>query len=398
MTTRFLEEPGELARHARVGELARPRPRMSMLEELGRARFVSHGEPCACAVELEARGAGGAPLERCLGLEQRGEPRLVTVDDRMIDEGAANRPDPGLQLERALERGDGGAGVCEAAVEHDPALDVEPRGRPRLTGKPRETPQQGRELRPALRALERRLEAGESAGVVGDQRERRDVRLRGLGGSTASRLEQPRLLGEEVGANEGVGDVRDQMLDMHQLRVDGGGLSSCRERAKERVNRGSVLDEGGRACRRSEGRIRATLRERGPRERQLGAHRRHRVRAVGERGGPCAEKRGGRALAFDVLERCAARHIQEVTSRRKCDRRTVERWRDDTVGASEHRGRARVDRRTEDRCAILGDRGTVVVLDERAAVEHDSSGITGEGGSGPGHGRQRTSVGRARTT
>ncbi len=138
--------------------------------------------------------------------------------------------------------------------------------RGRLARETREPPEERGELGPAPGRLERSLEPDQRARMIRDERERGGVGRRGLHRRRGLRLEQPALLGEEVGAHEVVGDVLDDVLDVAKLRFDGVGITPAREHAQERMSRRGVLDRGHRGLAGGAGRLDQTIIELGVRE------------------------------------------------------------------------------------------------------------------------------------
>jgi hypothetical protein len=355
-----------------------------MLEQRKRARLLTSVEMSACAVELEAGRARRILLERGLRFEERPEPSIVTMNDDVVDEGLSHGADARCQLDGVLQRGAGGAGVPEPSIEDERTLDMQPRRRERLTGETRETTEQRSELRPATGRLERGLEPGERAGVIGDERERRCIGGRRFGRCAAASLEQTTLLDEEVGAHEGIRHVRHEVLDMLELGVDLRGLTTRGQRAEKRMRARSVLDERCRPLRRCTRVLDLAVVELGLRELEMRAHGGHRVGAAGERRSAGAQERRRDRLAFVLLEGRSG--VEQLAGRRQLDGRAIERQRDDAVRAREHRRRARVRCGVEDRQTIGGDERAVIVL-ERAAVERHCSSIAVHRRSGADHER-----------
>jgi hypothetical protein len=126
--TVLLVEVAEVVEHAAIDRLARGHTRRGAFEEEHGATFVR--EPVAAnagRVEIEARGTDRVGLEPGFFFEQRREGREVSGRRHVAHERATHSSDLGVERERPFESAASRTRPPEATLEHEAALDEEPR-------------------------------------------------------------------------------------------------------------------------------------------------------------------------------------------------------------------------------------------------------------------------------
>ena len=351
VSTLGVVETCELFAHAQVDERRRRSTAVRALEDLHDPDAIGPGAPMRKrGIELEPRGAGLVRLEAGLGLEQARESRVITVTHRVIDERRSHRADPGREIERTHERRARAGHVAEPAVEEERALDVEPRRRLVVLHQLRQPGQQLGELGVASRTVERRLRAVDRAGVIGDEGERVVPRRHRLARHAITRLEEARTLAQPVGTRTLARRVGHELVDVRELRIDL--LSAEEQRAQHRVRRRRMLADLRRRLRLGERGARLTAREHRGRELEPSAELADRVSA------PRGDERP-QATELRIL-RIERRAVVDLLRPREACARPVERRRDDTVGAGQHRDVLRARGSGDDRSSILVDLDEVI--------------------------------------